>query len=409
MADPTTYASKRQYVGLAVQTSQDTPVVPAVTMPVEKFDPFDQPTWLDDKSLRGSMTEPYNRVQGVEHSEGDGAGPAYFDTFPYLLSNIFGDNVYSGTYTGSGTTTLSGASIAGATSISTVASIAGSTLIQIDTGVNSEVRLTTGVSGVGPFTVTFATALLVGHAGGATVKPITSPYSSAFAVLNSGSAQPKSLSISDYQGPPASTGIRVYSGACLSELSIKGTPESSTVDWAGKFQGWPSSIPVTFASSPSAVTPQASWEMQVGLNGTIGGSQIKTINDFSLTISRELELIYTAQNLQVPYFIQRGVLTVGGMLNFVAANESPITYLMSNTQPQMQILVSNGLSGANLLSLQIDILKAAFSDTKIQRGKAAVEYQTNFIAVANTTNVGWSGGFGPAVLTVQNAITPNSY
>lgn len=409
MADPTTYAAARQYIGVARETFQGTAVVPAVTIPVDKFDPFDQPTWLDDKALRGSMTEPYKRVQGVLHTEADIAGPAYFDTFGYFLANIFGDTVYSGTYTGSGTTTLNSASIVGATSVSTVASIAASTLIQIDTGVSSEVRLTTGVSGAGPYTLTFTDPLLLAHAGATVVKPITFPYSAAFAVLNSGTAQPKSHTFSDYQGVTASAGVRAYPGMCISELAIKGTVESSVIDYTAKLSGWPSATAASFTSAPSDITGQAAWESTVGLAGTVSGAPIKTINDFALTITRELELIYTAQNLQSPYFIQRGKLTVAGMLNFVIANETPLSYLVSNTQPQLQFIISNGLSGANLLSLQADILKAAFTDSKIQRGKAASEYATNYVALANTTNTGYSAGFGPAVLTLQNAIVPNSY
>jgi len=58
VANPTIYATPREYVGLAVETTQGTPVVPATTIPVTAFNPFDQPTWIDDTALRGSMTEP---------------------------------------------------------------------------------------------------------------------------------------------------------------------------------------------------------------------------------------------------------------------------------------------------------------------------------------------------------------
>lgn len=409
MADPTTYASPLQHVGVAREVTQGTAVVPAVTMPVDKFDPHDQPVWIDDKALRGAMTEPFNRVQGVKHSEVDFGGPAFFDTIPYLLSNVFGDIVYSGTYSGSGTTTMSSSSSIGATSVSVVASIAGATLIQIDTGNASEVRLTTGVSGAGPFVVTFAAALTSTHASSTVVKPITAPYSTQFAVLNTGSAQPGSHTFTDYQGPTASTGTRSYPGTCLSELAFKGTVESSAIDYTAKGMGWPSASAAAFASAPSAIKAQPSWETQVGLAGTVSGAPILTINDFAFTITRELEMIYTAQNSQSPYFVQRGKLTAGGMLNAVVNNETFLTYLNSNTQPQLQFIISNSLSGASLLSMQVDILLAAFTDSKIQRGKAAVEYQSNWSAIANTTNTGVSAGFGPIVVTIQNSTAPVTY
>ncbi len=410
MADPTTYASPLQHVGVARETTQGTAVVPTVTVPVDKFDPFDQPVWIDDKALRGSMTEPFNRVQGVKHTEVDFGGPAFFDTIPYFLSNIFGDIVYSGTYTGSGTTTLAAAALVGDTQVTTAATIASATLIQIDTGTISEVRLTTGVSGAGPFVLTFAAPLINAHANTTTVvKPITAPYSTLFSVLNTGTAQPKSHTFTDYQGPTASTGTRAYPGVCLSELAFKGTVESSAIDYTAKGMGWPSASAAAFASSPSAIKAQPSWETQVGLAGTVGGSPILTVNDFGFTITRELEMIYTAQNSQSPYFIQRGKLTAGGALNAVVNNETFLTYLNSNTQPQLQLIISNGLAGASLLSMQVDILLAAFTDSKIQRGKAAVEYAANYAAIANTTNVGLSAGFGPIQITMQNAVAPVSY
>lgn len=410
MPNPTTYASARQHVGFAVETTQGTAIAaPVVTVPVDKFDPFDQPTWIDDKALRGSMVELYDVVQGVKHSEADFGGPAYFDTFPYLLSNIFGDLVYSGTSTGAGGTTLSVGSAVNATSISCVASIPASTLIQIDTGTLSEVRLTTGVSGAGPFIVTFTGGLTNAHTLGATVQPIQAPFTTAFSVLNAGNGQPTSLTMFDFQGPTATTGTRAYPGMCLSELTFKGTVESSGIDYTAKAMGWPSASATAFASAPSTARLQPTWEAKVALAGTLPAQAVLTVNDFEISIKRELEMIYTAGNTQNPYFIQRGKLTASGKLNAVVNDETFLTYLNSNTQPQMQLLISNGLTGANLLSLQVDALYTAFRDSKISRGKAAVEYAANFDLRANTTNAGYSGGYSPLTVTVQNGVTPLTY
>jgi hypothetical protein len=409
MANPTTYASARQYIGLAVETTQGTAVVPAVTMPVAKFDPADTWVWIDDTSLRGSMTEPYNRVQGPGHTEFDLGGPAYFDTLGYLLNNIFGDITYSGTYTGSGTTTLNSAAAANDTTISTVASIAALTVIQIDTGVSSEVRTVSSVTGAGPYTLTLNSAVSRAHSGGVVVKPITTPYSQLYNVLNTGNGQPSSMTITDYQGPTASTGTRAYPGCCLSELSLKGTPDSTAITYEAKGMGWPSASAAAFVSAPSSIKPQPAWETQVGLAGTVSGAPILTINDFGLSIKRELKVYDTAQNSTNPYTIFRGKLTVSGSLNFVVANETPLTYLNSNTQPQLQIIVSNGLSGASLLSMQWDLQAAAWTTSKIQRGNPAVEYAVEFDSIANTTNVGFSGGFGPLSITMQNAVAANTF
>lgn len=408
MPNPVTYASPRQFIGFGVEATQGTAVVPTQSMPVDKFDPEDKWVWLDDKALRGSMTEPYNRVQGPGHSEFAFGGPAYFDTLPFLLSNILGDTVYSGTYTGSGTTTLSSSSIVGATTISTVATISATTKIQIDTGTLSEVRIVSSVTGSGPFTLTLNLPLANAHASSVVVKPVTSPYSDAFAVLNSGSAQPSSLSITDWQGPTATVAARVYPGCCLSELTIKGNAESSTMMIDAKGMGWPS-VPASVAPTPilTGALPQAAWQGQIGLNGTVGGAQVKTVSDFEIAIKRVVEVIYTAQNSSNPYFIQRGKVSVSGKYTVVAADETSLTYLNSNTQPQTQWIVTNGLSGASALALQVDVLNAAYQTSKINRGKAAVGYDVTWDAIANTTNTGVSGGYGPVVITTQNAVVPS--
>lgn len=408
MPNPVTYASPRQFIGFGLETVQGTAVAPVQSMPVDGFDPEDKWVWLDDKALRGSMTEPYNRVQGPGHSEFSLSAPGYFDTLPYLLSNIFGDVVYSGTYTGSGTTTLSSPSTVGATTISTALTIAATTKIQIDAGTLSEVRIVSSVSGAGPFTLTLNAPLSVAHAAAAVVKPVTTPYTEAFAVLNSGTAQPGSLTITDWQGPTATTAARAYPGCCLSELTIKGNSESSTMMVDAKGMGWPS-VPAAAPPTPILTNslPQAAWQAQLSLAGTVGGATVKTIVDFEISIKRVIEVIYTAGNTSNPYFIQRGRVSAQGKYTIVAADESSLTYLNSNTQPQTQIIISNGLSGANLLSMQVDVLNAAYSTSKINRGKAAVGYDVTWDAIANTTNTGASGGFGPVVIATSNAVVPS--
>jgi hypothetical protein len=408
MPNPITYASAKQFVGMARETTQGTPVAPAVTMPVDKFEPEDKPTWIDDKALRGAMAEIFNKVQGPLHTEFDISGPLFFDTIGYLLNNILGDDVEAGTYTGSGTTTLAGGgSAAGATSITLAATIALSTKVQIDTGPLSEVR--TLASGTNPYTLD--SPLTYAHANGVAVKPITTPYFHTFSLLNSGAAQPGSLTFTDFQGVPASTGARTYAGGCLSELTLKGNAESTAIEYEGKGMAWPSGIAGAQPTlSPSNLQPMAAWRSQIGLAGTVGGAQIKTVGEWEIAIKRELEVIFTGQNSQNPYLIQRGKVGVTGKLVFTAvADETPLTYLLQNTQPQFQLIASNGLAGASLQAIQFDLQQAAWTTSKIDRSKAAVGYQTEYESIANTTNAGGSGGFSPISVLLSNAVTPNSY
>ena len=414
MPNPVAYTSAKQFVGLARETTRGTAMAPTVTIPVDKFDPEDKPTWLDDRGLRGSLTDsPYNRVQGPIHSEADISGQVFFDSIGYLLANILGDVSYAGTYTGSGSTTLSTASTVGATSIQVAASIAASTLIQIDTGAVSEVRTVQTVTGSGPYTLTLDPTLPLFYPHSATttaVKPIQAPFTSTFSLLNSGDGQPGSLTFTDYQGPTPTTASRAYAGGVLSELNLKGNAESTVITYDGKITAWPSApAAATPTSTPSGAMPMAAWRSQLGLAGTVATAPVKTIDEWEIDIKREVEVINTAANTPNPYAIWRGRLSVSGKLNFrAAADETPLTYLLNNTQPQWQ-LISNAGAGATLEGIQADIAKAAWTTSKIDRSKATVGYATEFDALATTTNAGGSGGFSPLSLAITSATAPNSY
>ncbi|MCI3277656.1 phage tail tube protein [Streptomyces cylindrosporus] len=415
MPTPTTYAPAKQFVGIAPETSQGTPVAMTTTILVDEAKPKDNPTWLDDKSWRGSMaTDAFAKIQGVKMAEFELGGPAYGDGLGFFLRNILGDLAYTGTSTGSGGTTLSASAAAGAASISTVATIPNGTIIQIGTGATAEVFTTGTPTGSGPYTIPLTTpsgGLAFAHASAQPVQPVTGPYTQAHSLLNSGTGQPPSHTITHFLGPTATSGARQYPGACLSELGLKWNAESELLTWSGKATTWPSvalgSAPV---AAPSTVLPVASWRMQVGIGGpAAGGTLVATITDGELTIKRELSPYFTANGVQTPYIIQRGGLSVEGKLNFVAADESPLLYMLNNSQPQLQILLDNGLSGTNKITFQVDCQIAAFTESEPDGSKSAVEYGNSWTAVLNTTNAGGSGGYSPVKVSVTNNVPAGTY
>lgn len=339
MATPTVYPSAKQFIGLAKETTQGTAVTPiTATIPVDKFEPEDKYTQLDDTSFRGSMANLAGEIQGVGLVEWSLEGPAFFDTLPYFVNNILGDITDSG----------------------------------------------------------------------------STPISHAMSLLNSGTGQPGSLTIVDWQGPPsASNFARVYPGACLSELTLKGNAESSLVMWSAKGLAWPSSV-IGTAPTPatSAETPFGAWRSTMGLAGpATSGTQVKTIGEWEVTIKRALKAQYTLQGSQNPYVIFRGPIDVEGKLSFtVPADESnSMLYLINNTQPQLQVVVDNGLTVINNRNLQIDCQLAAYQSVKINRGAEAVGYDAAFKAVMNSTNAGASGGLSPIKVTVKNATAAATY
>lgn len=239
-----------------------------------------------------------------------------------------------------------------------------------------------------------------------TTGPVSSSYTHAFSVLNSGAAQPGSLTIAQWQGLPTNN-ARVYPGACLSELTLKGNAETSMIEWSAKGMAWPSQDAASaITSAPSTASPLAAWRYVLGIGGPAsGGTQVLTTAEWSLTIARKLRVQWTGQNSQNPYIIQRGPVAMTGTLKFTKpSDESAFDYMINNTQPQLQIKAVNGLAGASLLSLQLDHQLTAFETSKIDFSEEAIGYGSTFEADANTTNAGASGGYSPGKITIETAV-----
>jgi hypothetical protein len=416
MPTPATFAPAKQFLGIANETVLGTAVVPVFTQLIDSLTPSDKPTFLKDQAWRGSMgTNSFNQVAGVKHAEVDLGGPLFADAMGFFFRNILGDVATAGTPTGSGATTLSSAAVAGATSIVTVASIPAATLVQIGTGATAEVVTTGTPSGAGPYTIpitTPATGLAFGHASAQAVTPVMGPYTYAWSLLNSGGGQPIGHTLTHYLGPTATVGARAYPGFCLTALDLKFNVESELLTWDGKGVSWPS---VPAASTPTAngtaIKPIASWQTTIGIGGPAsGGTLVPTVTDGEINLVREAVPIYTATGVQTPYIIQRGQFNATGKLNFSAvSDESALLYMLNNTQPQVQVITSNGLSGANLLSVTVDMQQCAFVASDPDTSKTAVGYQTSFEPVFNTTNAGGSGGQSPIRISVTCNVPPGTY
>lgn len=403
MPNPTVYPGAKTFLSVGVEPAQGTAVTPTWTYPLESFDPADQPQFIDDTSMYGDMAALHGTQPGGVRTEFNLSGPYFGDGAGLLLHNILGDLSEDGTYSGSGTTTLSAPAAVGATTITTALSLTTGQVVAIGASTaKAEIRTLTS-TGTSP---TFAQPLVYAHAAAETVRPVTSPFTHVESLLNSGTAQPPSLTLIDWQGLTPTTQARAYLGCCLSELTLKGSAESEFVSLAAKGMGWPSAAAAALpTSAPTTAVPLAAWRTLLGIAGPAsGGTQVKTVSEFEITISRVLKAEYTFQNSQSPYLIQRGAVRVSGKLKVpVPADESHLTYMLSNTQPQLQLVVSNGLSGASLLSLQVDIQKAAYKSAKVVKAEA-MGYDVTFDAIANATNAGGSGGQSPIKVTTQNAV-----
>ena len=241
----------------------------------------------------------------------------------------------------------------------------------------------------------------------ATTGPVSSIYTHAISLLNSGTGQPPSHTFVHWQGLTATTRARVYPGACLSELTLKGNPESGFVEVTYKGNGFWSSAYPTSEPVPTwtADTPLAAWRVELAFGGALPGSKKLVVRDWEVSIKRKTAVQHTSQNSQAPYIIQRGDLEVDAKFTVTKpSDETFLDYMRSNTQPQFQLAVSNGAAGAAARTMTVDAAAAAFDSVEHNFGDEAIGLDCTVKCVANTTNVGASGGRAPAKFTVTNAI-----
>lgn len=242
----------------------------------------------------------------------------------------------------------------------------------------------------------------------ASTGPVSSVYTHVLSVLNSGTAQPRTHSITQWQGLTASTSARTYTGCVITELTIKGSAESEYVTFSAKGVGWSSAAAATLpVSAPTSVVPLPGWRVKVGIGGPAsGGTQVLYTGPWSVTIKREVDIEFTNQNAQTPYIIQRGEVTVDWTLDVIKpSDETVLNYMLNNTQGQLQFDVDNGVVGAGHLQVTINMSKAQWRSVPIDFSEAAIGYKASGMGLANTTDAGASGGYSPIKITLQNAVS----
>lgn len=226
-------------------------------------------------------------------------------------------------------------------------------------------------------------------------------YPHTFGLLNSGSGQPPSHTFTDSQQLTATTGARVYPGACLSELTLSGNAEG-LFEVSGKATAYPSAAAAAaMTNTPTSEQIIPAWRSTVSL----AGASAPNISEWSISLERELMVAHTANGEQGPYTIGRGALKVSGKLTFVALDESPlITGLLTNQQPALVITVNNGGSTGALRELAITMTKAAYAETS-QKRETLLGYDVSYQAMANATDAAASGGLSPVKAVLKNAVT----
>jgi len=382
-----------------------------VCIPTGTFEPSNKPTWIDDTAMRGAPVKVYNEQMGplwAEHTVPE--SPVFGDTFGHVLLNMFGDLVSTGTSSGTPWTTTAALTPGeSACPVSTGAVAAAGTFAQIDSALNSEViKVGTG-STTTSVVPSASTPIRFNHLSGVTIQPVIAPFSHTFTALNVNSStgltgcQPPTHTIAHRTTLAGSGGNLAdqYLYSCVSEITITGK-KSGMVSWSGKITSWSMThpaAPITAAFSSVQLWP--SWQS----TNTIATVATPNVVEWSATFTREMDVVSAADGQQSPYCLSRGPLESTFKLTYDAVvDQGPLTTMLNNTQPALVWAVTNGLSGASQVAMNINAGLAAFKSSDLKPQKTMWGWEVSGSLLPSTALAGNSGGYTPAQIALTNAV-----
>jgi hypothetical protein len=426
MAPPVTFGvtAEREIYLVKEATPGVVPATVGVPVPLTSFKPSNKPMMLYDESFQGNMGDSYGAYQGPLIGSFDMGGHVVGDHgLGEALYNLFGDYTTTGTAASPASTT-NGAVAAGGLALPVASAgttfTAGMFLWIEDAGTpaaNEVVKVGTG-STTTSVVLDPSTPLRFAHLTACPFTNTTAPYTHVFALLNgsvgaaNGPAQGPTHCLTDRQGISVN-GADQFAYACFSEVTLTGNAEK-LLDWSGKgvcMSRLPAGSAVGMVNV-SSVVPYPSWRTVTGIGGPAsGGTAVKYIAEHALTFTRAVKAYNTEQGAQTPYIIARGKQSNTGKFTIEPAiDDSSMIAFLGNTQPQLQFVSSNGLTGVNLVSVTADILLGAYDADDIADGSelfgfgVAFKPQHTAASSGGITMTGASGGKGAVKVTLVNAV-----
>lgn len=246
-------------------------------------------------------------------------------------------------------------------------------------------------------TVGFA---LTGVLGDVATTGASAPYSHAIS-LNNAVAQTPTYTLSDYNG----VNTRQFAGARFSDVAFK-FGGSSLLEYTAKAVARTYATTTKPTASYSAVTAPPAWQIVTSL----AGSTSMVVVEGDMTIKRTVAPIHNVDGSQTPYDIySAGDLSVEGSLKAVYEDDTIYGYYLNGTPVALDLNLTNG-TGAGLTQIKMHASTVQLTDCTVTRSASKyVEIEAKYVAIANSTDKGASGGLSPLAVTLQNALASGTY
>ena len=258
--------------------------------------------------------------------------------------------------------------------------------------------LEAGIDLGGPAFVDAIGWALAGVLGDHAVTGASAPYTHTFALLNSGSMQPPSYTVT-VDDP---VGALAYPGCRWSAFTLTANADG-LLAWSGSLVGLPAasgSVPPT----PSMVPPMPGWSGVISLGGTVESRVL----DLSMTITRQLTSKRNTTGQQSANNVQAGALTVNGTATVLIHNDTYRQDLVNGTALAIDATWSQG-SGAGSQQITLHSSSCVLDAASRAYNGEWVEVALAWTADANTTDAGASGGRSPIKATLINAVGSGIY
>lgn len=226
-----------------------------------------------------------------------------------------------------------------------------------------------------------------------------SPNTWTIASINSGAQQPPSyeLTVAD------PIGQLQYGGCKWSNVQLNFDP-SGLLTWTGRVDGLAGTASAATMPTASAELPLPGWAGIV----TLAGSTETRLLSAAISFDRAAIAKRNVTGQQAPYLQRSDVLAVTGRLALAVVADTYRQDYVAGTAIALDLNFSRG-AGAGLRQLVVHCSKTYLTGAPRGYGNKWIDLEATFKADHNTSDVGASGGYSPAKVTLKNTVASGSY